>query len=145
MINGLSESLNELAEQNNNDGGGGGDDGDDDGLSGGIIALIVILVLLAVSVPAVIVIVYLVYKNRRKGQFDIFKGSVSHRTDYVADNTAANSSYMAVKQLESSNVQEMVSSETEPPTEKLAREDSDTDEPDRNQNTDVDIDKDTRL
>ena len=148
-MNGLSEDLVELAEQNNNN-DGGTDDDDDDGLSGGIVALIVILVLLAVSVPAVVVIIYLVYKKRKQGHFDVFKG-IHHRSsgnDYVADNTIVNPSYEAGQELQSSQAQEMISSETEPPTKKLI-DDSDSDEGEsttvKNQNFDADTDKDTRL
>ena len=144
VIEGLSQDLIDLAAQNQNNNTGD----DDDGLSGGIIALIVILVILAVSVPTVIVIIYLVYKKRRKGRFDIF-GSVQHRnygTDYIDDNTAANPGYTSTQELQSSQVQEMVSSEPEPLTEKLIK-DSDSDEPEsiKNPNFDVDSDKDTCL
>ena len=139
----------ELAGQNNID---RSTDDDDGGLSGGIIALIVILVLLAVSVPVVVVIVYVVYKRRRQGRFDVFKGTINLRSkenDYVADNTAVNPSYKAEQELQSSQVPEMMSSETEPPIQKLISDDSDSDEGEgtivKNRNFDADTDKDTRL
>ena len=145
VIEGLSQDLIDLAgqNQNNNNNGGGG------GLSGGIIALIVILVILGVSVPIVIVIVYVLYKRRRKGRFDIF-GSVQHRnygTDYIVDNSAANPGYTSTQELQSSQAQEMVSSETEPLTEVLNQDESDSNEPEsiKNPNFDADVDKDTCL
>ena len=148
-MDGLSEDLVELAGQNNNNNDGSADD--DDGLSGGIIALIVILVLLAVSVLAVAVIVYLVYKKRKQGRFDVFKDirRRSSGNDYVTDTTIVNPSYEAGQELQSSQVQEMVSSEIEPPTQKLLGDDSDSDEGEstvvKNQNFDADTNKDTRL
>ena len=148
VINGLSEDLVALAGQNNNNNGSADDD---DGLSGGIIALIVILVLLAVSVPAVVVIIYLVYKKRKQGRFDVFKGTYrrSSRNDYPTDNIIVNPSYEAGQELQSSPVQETMSSEIEPPTQKLIEDDSDSDEGEstviKNQNFGADTDKDTRL
>lgn len=145
VIEGLSQDLIDLAEQNQNN-----NTDDDDGLSGGIVALIVILVILAVSVPIVIVIVYVLYKRRRKGRFDIF-GSIQHRnygTDYIADNSAVNPGYTSTAQeLQSSQAQEMVSSDTEPLTEVLNQDASDSNEPESimNPNFDADIDKDTCL
>lgn len=153
VIDGLSDDLVELAENQNrnNRRDDDGDDGDD-GLSGGIIALIVILVILAVSVPVVIVIVYLVYKQRQKGRFDIFQGSIRHRkhgSDYIADNTAVDERYTTGQELQSSQRQEMESSEPEPTTERLIKDDDDTDEPGattiQNPNFDADADKDTQL
>ena len=146
-IDGLSDDLIDL------DNTGGGSDDDDDGLSGGIIALIVILVVLSVLVPTILVIAYLIYRQKHKGQFDIFQGSVRHRNqgvDYIADNTAVNSAYVVTQELQSSQpVREMASNETEPPTKELMKDrDSDTDEPNGNvkdQNAETDSDKDTRL
>ena len=139
----------ELAGRNNID---RSTDDDDGGLSGGIIALIVILVLLAVSVPAVIVIVYLVYKKRKQSRFDVFTGSIHHRSkgnDYITDNIIINPSYEAGQELQSSQVQEMVSGEIEAPTQKLISDDSDSDEGEntivKNQNFDADTNKDTSL
>ena len=144
-MDGLSEDLVELAGRNNNNDGSADDD---DGLSGGIIALIIILVLLAVSVPAVVIIIYLVYKKRKQGSFDVFQG-IHHRSSgnaYVTDNTIVNPSYETGQELQSSQVQEMVSSEAEPPTQKLLGDDSDSESTTvKNQNFDADTDKDTRL
>ena len=145
VIEGLSQDLVDLATQNNNP----GDDEDDGGLSGGIVALIVILVLLGVLVLVVIVIVYVVYRKKHQGRFDIFS-SIHHRnygTDYIADNTAVNPGYTSTQELQSSQVQEMVSSEPEHLTEKLIKDESDSNEPQsiRNPNFDADIDKDTSL
>ena len=139
-MNGLSEDLVELARQNNNNDGGAADD---DVLSGGIIALIIILALLGVLVLAVIVIIYLVYKKRKQGRFDVFKvmHRRSSRNDYVTDNTIVNASFEAGQELKSSEVQEMVSTETEPPTQKSFGDDTAIE----NQNFDDDADKDTRL
>ena len=130
IINGLSEGLNELAAQNNNN-----DDSGSDGLSGGIIALIVILILLAVSMPAIIVTVYMIYKKRHKGRFDIFKGIISprnHRTgDFISNTTGAKSGCTSGQELQNSLVEGTMSSLTEPPTEKLIKAGDDTDEPEQ--------------
>ena len=145
IIEGLSQDLIDLAAQDNTD------DDDDDGLSGGIVALIVILVLLAILVPAAIVIVYVVYRRKRQGRFDIL-GSVRPRNygaDYISDNTAANEGYTSTQELQSSQVQEMVSNEPEAITEKLIKDESDSNIPEsiKNPNFDNgdDNDKDTRL
>ena len=149
IINGLSDDLTELYRQNQNNNNSGDDD--DDGLSGGIIALIVILVLLGVLVPVVIVIVYVLYKRKYRGQFNIFRHHRGYgaNIDYIADNTAINPGYASGQELQTSQVQEMVSSEPEPSTDRLVKDDSDSDEPDsdstKNLNIDVDSDKDTRL
>ena len=145
VIEGLSQDLIDLAEQNQNN-----NTDDDGGLSGGIVALIVILVILGVSVPIVIVIVYVLYKRRRNGRFDIF-GSIQHRnygTDYIGDNSAVNPRYTTTQELQTSQAQEMVSSDTEPLTGVVNQDESDsTNEPEsiRNPNFDADSDKDTRL
>ena len=142
VTEGLTQDLIDLTTNDSND------DNNDDGLSGGIIALIVILVLLAVSVPAAIIIVYLVYKKRRQGQFNIRHCSYGTQPDYIADNTAVNPSYLSATELQHSQTQEMVmSSKTEAVTEKVFTDKSNSNDPENimNQNFDADADKDTHL
>ena len=132
IINGLSDDLINFSRQNQNNDSAGDNDDDDDGLSGGIIALIVILVLLGVLVPAVIVIVYVLYKRKHRGKITFRRRARGYgaNIDYIADNTVANPGYVAGQELQTSKVQEMVSSEPDPSTDKLTKDDSDSDEPD---------------
>jgi len=102
------------------DGGDDGDDGEDDGLSAGIIVLIVVLVTLLVLTTLVVFVVYVVYRGKRKSKYDIYNHSKQHRNYggacYIADNTA--------QQTQSSQVQEMVSTEPELLKEKSLKEDT---------------------
>ena len=88
--------------------------------------------------PTVVVIIYLVYKKHRR----------SSKNDYISDNTIINSFYEAGQELQSRQVQEMVSmsSKTEPPTQKLLIDDSEGESTMiKKQNFDANTNKDTHF
>jgi len=123
----------------------GDNEDDDDGVSGGIIALIVILVALTVITLVAVVAGILVYRSKHSSKFEI-KGSVNQQgyggTNYIANKTAVNNSYITAQELQaSSNAQEMVSNEPKP----YKREKDQTDDDEVKQNLGANDDTDTHL
>ena len=143
VVDGLTEDLMVLATQTSPI-----DDGDDDnGLSSGIIAMIVVLVVLTILVIVIIFAGYLVYRRKHKSQYDISNLSKQHSVaEYVSDNAIVNPSYITIRQTQSSQIQEMVSTEPEPlKGNPSTEEDAHVIRVNLSANVDDDEDKDTHL
>ena len=95
------------------------DSEDDDGLSGGIIALIVILITLFILALVTAIAAYLLYRQKHKKKYDIQQ--LSFR---AIDSMATANPYVTVKEMQSSQVQEIVSTEPEIVKENSPKEES---------------------